>query len=108
MINISQILRHSYLEIPDQVAVYLLHSGHSEQALTYRSLIHRSVAYGRTLHNAEIRPGDVVILILQHGEDLISAFFGAVLCGAIPSIMPFLTEKLLPDQYRTSLRGLTQ
>jgi fatty-acyl-CoA synthase len=60
------------------------------------------------LQNARVQPGDVVILILQHGEDLISAFFGAMLCGAIPSIMPFLTEKLLPDQYRASLRALLE
>jgi acyl-CoA synthetase (AMP-forming)/AMP-acid ligase II len=60
------------------------------------------------LQSAKIQPGEVVILILQHGEDLISAFFGAILCGAIPSIMPFLTEKLLPDQYRASLRALLE
>jgi len=47
-----------------------------------------------------------VIIILQHGQDLISAFFGAILHGAIPSIMPFLTEKLLPDQYKASLAAL--
>jgi len=39
------------------------------------------------------------LLILQHGRALIDAFFGAVLHGAIPSIMPFLTEKLLPERY---------
>jgi fatty-acyl-CoA synthase len=108
MINISQILRQSYLEVPDQLAVYLLHSHQPEQALTYRTLIHRSGSYARALQSAKIQPGEVVILILQHREDLISAFFGAVLCGAIPSIMPFLTEKLLPDQYRASLMALLE
>ena len=33
-------------------------------------------------------------------------FGGAVLHGAIPSIMPFLTEKLLPERYRADLAAL--
>ena len=46
------------------------------------------------------------MLILQHGADLVYAFFGAILHGAIPSIMPFLTEKLLPERYRADLAAL--
>jgi fatty-acyl-CoA synthase len=108
MINISQVLRQSYLEVPEQAAVYLLHSHQPKQVLTYRTLIQKAIKYGRVLQNAEIQPGDVVILVLQHGEDLISAFFGVILSGAIPSIMPFLSEKLLPDQYRASLKALLE
>ena len=32
--------------------------------------------------------------------------YGAILHGAIPSIMPFLTEKLLPERYRADLAAL--
>jgi hypothetical protein len=46
------------------------------------------------------------VLILQHGEDLVYAFWGAILQGAIPSIMPFLTEKLSPERYRADLSAL--
>ncbi|NTV38269.1 MAG: fatty acyl-AMP ligase, partial [Anaerolineales bacterium] len=52
------------------------------------------------------QPGDVVLLILQHGVDLLYAYYGAELHGAIPSIMPFLTEKLLPERYRADLAAL--
>jgi acyl-CoA synthetase (AMP-forming)/AMP-acid ligase II len=48
------------------------------------------------------------VLILQHGDDLVYAFFGAILNGSIPAIMPFLTEKLSPDQYRHSLTSLIE
>jgi acyl-CoA synthetase (AMP-forming)/AMP-acid ligase II len=40
--------------------------------------------------------------------DLIASFWGAILHGAIPSIMPFLTEKLLPDRYRRDLSALIE
>ena len=53
-----------------------------------------------------ILPGDVVILILQQGIDLLYAYFGAILFGAVPSIMPFLTEKLLPERYHADLAAL--
>ncbi|MCI0556288.1 MAG: AMP-binding protein, partial [Anaerolineae bacterium] len=52
------------------------------------------------------QPGEVVVLILQHGEDLVYAFWGAILHGAISSIMPFLTEKLSPERYRADLSAL--
>ena len=42
----------------------------------------------------------VVVLILQHGEALIYAFFGAILHGAVPAIMPFLTELSPSDTAR--------
>jgi acyl-CoA synthetase (AMP-forming)/AMP-acid ligase II len=47
-----------------------------------------------------------VILIQQHGQELVFAFWGAIMAGVIPSIMPFLTEKLSPEQYRNDLRAL--
>jgi len=58
------------------------------------------------LEREGIQPGEVVILILQHGEDLIYSFWGAVLHGAIPSMMPFLTEKLSPERYKADLAAL--
>jgi acyl-CoA synthetase (AMP-forming)/AMP-acid ligase II len=58
------------------------------------------------LERAAIQPGEVAVLILQHGEDLVYSFWGAILHGAIPSIMPFLTEKLSPERYRADLSAL--
>jgi len=106
MPTFAQALRRSLLEAPDQVALRLLYARQPERALTTRDLLRGATAYAQALHAAGVRPGEVVILILTHGEALVYSFFGAVLLGAVPSIMPFLTEKLLPDQYRASLRAL--
>ncbi len=76
------------------------------QPLTYRELLRGAAAYARLLEDAGVKPGEVVILILQHSEALVYAFWGAVLRGAIPSIMPFLTEKLSPEHYRQALTSL--
>ncbi len=65
-----------------------------------------SARYTQTYAREGIRPGEVVILILQHGEDLVYSFWGAILYGAIPAIMPFLTEKLSPERYHADLSTL--
>ncbi|MBN1311517.1 MAG: AMP-binding protein [Anaerolineae bacterium] len=58
-----------------------------------------AAAYAQALQAMGIEPQDLVILVLQHSRVLLSAFWGALYLGAIPSIFPFLTEKLDPALY---------
>jgi acyl-CoA synthetase (AMP-forming)/AMP-acid ligase II len=88
------------------VAITMLFARQPDRPVTTRELLHGAAGYTRALAAAGIQPGEVVILILQHGEALLQAFLGSILHGAIPSIMPFLTEKLSPEQYRRSLSAL--
>jgi fatty-acyl-CoA synthase len=106
MATFSDLLLQQYRQNPDRVAVYLLQTGQADVPVTYRELIFGAGGYVSTYQKNDIQPGDVVILILQHGIDLLFAYFGAVLHGAIPSIMPFLTEKLLPERYHADLAAL--
>ena len=106
MKTFPQKLLQIYDESPDSVSIHLLFNLLPEKTITYRDLIHGSIGYTHALKNAGIHPGEVVILILEHGEDLVYSFFGAILHGSIPAIMPFLTEKLSPEQYRHSLSAL--
>jgi fatty-acyl-CoA synthase len=91
---------------PNQIAITLQVAGQLDRAITYQELWRGATSYANTLRRENINPGEVVILILQHGIDLIDAFWGAILHGAIPSIMPYLTEKLSPEQYRADLAAL--
>jgi fatty-acyl-CoA synthase len=99
-------LQQLYEQAPDRVAIHMLYARQDDRPVTTRDLLHGAAGYAHALALAGIQPGEVVILILQHGELLLQAFLGAVLHGAIPSIMPFLTEKLSPEQYRHSLAAL--
>jgi fatty-acyl-CoA synthase len=102
----SAVLYRHYIATPEKVSVRLLFSQAPALSLSYCDIIEGSARYAQALLRAGIKPGEVAVIILNHGEDLIYAFFGAVLAGAIPSIMPFLTEKLSPDQYRLALSSL--
>ncbi len=106
MPTFSDLLKAHYEQTPDQVCVPLLHVGHPDRPVTYKELVEGASGYAKTLRANRIEPGDVVLLILQHGIDLLYSYFGTVLHGAIPSIMPFLTEKLLPERYRADLAAL--
>ncbi len=106
MSTLAHLLKASYEQVPQRTAVTLQYSKQADQPITYDNLVRGGMGYARALKNAGINPGDVVVLILQHGEPLLHAFYGSILYGAIPSIMPFLTEKLSPEKYRNDLRAL--
>lgn len=118
MLNLTQILHEHYVNHPDQVAVVMLNAappspasespipGLTERPIAYRQLLEGANAYAQTFASAGLQPGEVVVLILQHSYDLVCAFYGAILAGVIPAIMPFLTEKLLPERYRADLAAL--
>jgi acyl-CoA synthetase (AMP-forming)/AMP-acid ligase II len=106
MQTLFQLICEAYSQVPDQSSVYLLQRSQPDQVMTYRDLLEGAAGYAQALEESGVGQGEVVILILQHSEALIHAFFGAVLQGVIPAIMPFLSEKLSPDKYRESLTTL--
>jgi acyl-CoA synthetase (AMP-forming)/AMP-acid ligase II len=106
MTTVPERLKALHTQVPDRVAVYLQFAGKDDITITYEQLLRGANSVARTLASHDVEPGDVVILILPHGEDLIYSFWGAMLHGAIPAIMPFLTEKLSPERYRADLTAL--
>ena len=106
MTVIPERLKSIHARTPERVAVTLQFSGREDMPVTYDRLLRAGGAFARTLERAGIQPGEVVVLILQHSEELLYAFWGSILHGAIPSIMPFLTEKLSPERYRADLASL--
>ncbi len=93
-------------EQPEQPSIYFLEAGLEDRVVTYQELFQKSTRVAMRLRKAGINPGDVVVLIIDYRFDLLAAFWGCVLQGAIPSILPFLTEKLNPDRYQADLRSL--
>lgn len=102
----SERLLEIFRNVPHKTALTLLKSGEDDHPISYARLVEGAAAYRELYHQAGVETGDVVIIILKHGSDLVYAFWGAVLHGAVPSILPFLSEKLSPDIYRQSLTAL--
>jgi fatty-acyl-CoA synthase len=106
MSTLAHLLVEHFARHPDRVSLILQHAGQEDRPLSYAALLQGSSGFAGMLARAGIHPGEVVVLILQHGADLVFSFFGSILYGAIPSIMPFLTEKLSPERYRADLQAL--
>lgn len=106
MLTLPQSLHASYEQTPDRLALRLLFAKQPDIEISYRDLIEKSAGFAQRYAEAGVRPGEIVIIILQHGEALIYAFWGAVLHGALPSLLPWLTEKLSPEKYREDLAAL--
>jgi acyl-CoA synthetase (AMP-forming)/AMP-acid ligase II len=106
MTTLTGILREHFEADPERVAVYLQQAGQADLPISYARLLGWASAYADAYARRDIQPAEVVILILEHGESLIDSFYGAILGGQIPAIMPFLTEKLAPERYRADLASL--
>ena len=106
MTTFPERLRALHARTPDRVAITLQLPDHDDLPITYDQLLRASGTFVQTLERERVQPGEVVVLILQHSEDLIYSFWGVILHGAIPAIMPFLTEKLSPERYKADLSAL--
>jgi len=106
--NISIRLLELAQKFPNKEIIHFQETGQEDAHLNYEQLIKGSARYASTLKESGVKQGEVVILILQQGLDLVYSYFGTILNGSIPSIMPFLTEKLLPEKYRSDLVALIE
>ncbi len=99
--------RWLYRERPAAPAVTLV-SHEGDRTITYGDFLAESARYAYALEQVGVQPGDLVVLVLQHGEAVLFGFWGAMLLGAVPSIFPFLTEKLDPERYYDSVQKLVE
>jgi len=106
MTTLANKIRQNYESFPSKTAIVFQQAGADDVLTSYHDLVVGSLRYARTYSREGVQPGEIVILILRHGEDLVHSFWGAILHGAIPAIMPFLTEKLSPERYRADLSTL--
>lgn len=108
MPTLASSLLQSAADVPSRTAIYLQHAGKDDIVINYAQLIERGTAYASALMAQGVKKGEIVVIILPHSEALVYAWVGAVLMGAVPSILPPLTEKLAPDRYRRDLAALTE
>jgi acyl-CoA synthetase (AMP-forming)/AMP-acid ligase II len=76
--------------------------------VTYQQTERRTRQFAEVYARHNVTKGDVVLVILEHHEDLMPAFLGAMWLGAIPAFLPFLTAKLDPKHYHKNLTMLLE
>jgi len=106
MTTFSERLQSHLHQTPERVAVTLQFANLPDLPISYSQLLRGAQGFSASLKKEGIASGEVVLLILRHGEELIYSYFGVIIHGAIPSVMSFLTEKLSPERYRADLSTL--
>ncbi|MBN1122972.1 MAG: AMP-binding protein [Anaerolineae bacterium] len=87
-------------------ALRLIYSDRDEIVLSRKEVYLAAQRTAEQLAALGVGAGDLVIIVQQDSLLLTASFFGAALLGAIPSIMPFASEKLHPDRYRNAMSAL--
>ncbi|HRE49528.1 MAG TPA: AMP-binding protein [Aggregatilineales bacterium] len=102
----ERLARHA-AERPSAAAVTLIPSGGAaETTLSYAAFWEGAGRYAAALRAVGIGQRDLVILVIDHGEPLLYAFWGALRIGAIPSMFPFLSDKLDAALYFERVKAL--
>ncbi len=91
---------------PDDPAVIFIAPTGEETIITTRQFFEGAASYAQALQAAQIQTRDLVILVMDHSAAVLYAFWGALMIGAIPSIFPFLSDKLDPAMYYTRVKAL--
>jgi fatty-acyl-CoA synthase len=105
--TLLDLAQRQYEQRADAPAVIFIPAGgEATHTITTREFFDRAGHYADALGEIQVAPRDLVILVMEHGEALLYAFWGAMMIGAIPSIFPFLTDKLDPDMYYERVKAL--
>ncbi len=105
--TLLDLAQRQYTYRPDEPAViFIPATGEAAHTITVRAFFDNAGRYADALRSIQVAPRDLVILVMEHSEALIYAFWGAMLLGAIPSIFPFLSDKLDPTMYFERVKTL--
>jgi fatty-acyl-CoA synthase len=95
-------------EDDERPAIIYLETDRAPITISRREFREAVEAHAAGLQHMGIRPRDLVIIAHTQNLESIFAFWGALWCGAIPSMFPTLTEKLDPEIYMHSMAELAR
>jgi acyl-CoA synthetase (AMP-forming)/AMP-acid ligase II len=88
---------------PDKVFCQVRKEGR-DRPVHYGDLVTQGLRFAGHCHAAGARPGSMVVIVLDHGPDLIYAFVGALLAGLVPSYAAPLGDRQDPTHYWDQMR----
>lgn len=106
--SLAQCLPERVAKEPDRTAYIFLRTEEAEQHVSYRQLYADALIYARTLAQAGVQSGDLVLLVFDHGYEIIAAFWGAIHLGAVPAVFPYFVSDPTPEVYQRSLFDLRE
>lgn len=104
--TIHGVLAANRLRAADTPFLTLMAADGDETRLSYDALIRRAENWAATYIARGIMPGERVVVIFEHGEDLYTAYIGALLMGAVPAMFAHPSPKLSEEVYFETIENL--
>ncbi len=83
---------------PEEVFAHIL-VGESHEVVTRRALWDEAARFANFYIAHGVEAGEIVVIMLPQGRDLLAAFLGAMVAGATPTLMPLLSAKQDPAEF---------
>src|SRR3989338_3365364 len=107
MATLVSVLREHCITHPNKIFCRFI-ARDKEECISYKMLIENSAGYAHHYKCKGLKKCDSVIIILKHSPHLFYSFIGAMMIGAIPSILPFPSERQDINLHRDSMEKLSQ
>lgn len=92
---------------PDFACLTIIDGGRHERCLSLMELWSRARSVQGALAARGVRLGDVVVLILPTGPELVSAYFGVLLSGGVPALVATPSNRVADTEvYATRVRAI--
>jgi fatty-acyl-CoA synthase len=79
-----------------------------QETVTFGQFLELATGYAALYQARGLGPGDTVVLVMPQSLALLEAFAGAIILGAVPTILAYPTFKVEPEKYRYGLVGVTR
>jgi len=87
--------------------ITMWNGGDNTQTVTFGEFKQQAEMQAAHFQAYGLHAGDTVILVMPQGIALMTAFMGAVLLGAVPTILAYPNFKVEPTKYRLGLKGIS-
>ncbi|RMD88468.1 MAG: hypothetical protein D6813_12060 [Calditrichaeota bacterium] len=101
-------LQHYAESIPDALYSRYLFADRDPVEIDYQTTLERTKQFASGYAAYGIEKGSVVLVILEHHEDLMPAFLGAMWLGAIPAFLPHPNPRIDPERYYNNMEVLIE
>ncbi|NIR53060.1 fatty acyl-AMP ligase [candidate division KSB1 bacterium] len=99
-------LQHHEESTPDAPYARYLFSDRDPVEVSFRTTLQRTKQFAAGYATYGVEKGSVVLVILEHHEDLMPAFLGAMWLGAIPAFLPHPNPRINPERYYDNMKVL--
>jgi acyl-CoA synthetase (AMP-forming)/AMP-acid ligase II len=107
--TVSGALAERVERAPDSECLILIDRERREHPTSLREFWSRARDVHATMAARGVRPGESVLLILPTGSELVCAYFGAMLAGAIPALAATPTNRVADQtRYRAMIAGIVR